>query len=171
MQLTANAREDAAPAGDARKGKYLIFGLGREEFGIRVINVREIMRMQRVTAVPRAPAYIKGVINLRGKVIAVVDLRAKFGLAESEYTARTCIIVVQVRKDGVPLLMGIIVDDVVEVLHITAADIEDTPDFGQDASIPHLLGVAKIKDRVKILLDIEEALLTPDVRALNIPAA
>jgi purine-binding chemotaxis protein CheW len=135
-----------------RGGKYLVFHLGREEFGIRVMKVREIMGIQEITAVPQTPSHVKGVINLRGKVIPVVDLRLKFGLPEQEYTLRTCIIVVQLRSESGPMLMGIVVDGVAEVLNLAAADIEDTPDFGDGTDTPYLLGMAKVKGKVKILL-------------------
>ena len=116
---------------DARAGKYLTFQLANEEFGIRVLKVREIMGLQEITAVPQTPAHIKGVINLRGKVVPVIDLRLKFGLAAAEYTQRTCIIVTQMQGESGAVLMGIVVDGVSEVLNLTAAEIEDTPDFGE----------------------------------------
>ena len=122
--------QTATVKSDDRGGKYLVFQLGREEFGIRVLKVREIMGIQDITAVPQTPAHVKGVINLRGKVIPVVDLRLKFGLPELEYTQRTCIIVVQVRGEDGLMLTGIVVDGVAEVLNLAAADIEDTPEFG-----------------------------------------
>src|ERR1700693_727704 len=115
------ARPAAVNEGDDRGGKYLVFELGREEFGIGVLKVREIRGIQDITAVPQTPAHVKGVINLRGKVIPVVDLRLKFGLPEQEYTQRTCIIVVQVRREAEPMLMGIAVDGVAEVLNLAAA--------------------------------------------------
>lgn len=153
--------------GEDLGGKYLVFHLGREEFGIRVLKVREIMGIQDITAVPQTPAHVKGVINLRGKVIPVVDLRLKFGLVEQEYTARTCIIVVQIRGEAAPILTGIVVDGVAEVLTLAAADIEDTPDFGDGTATPYLLGMAKVKGKVKILLEIEQVLSSQDLRALN----
>src|SRR4051812_19579974 len=152
---------------DGRAGKYLVFQLGREEFGIRVLNVREIMGIQDITAVPQTPDYVKGVINLRGKVIPVVDLRLKFGVPELEYTRRTCIIVVQTRGEAGPMLMGIVVDAVAEVLNLSVADIEDTPDFGDGTSTPYLLGMAKVKGKVKILLEIERVLTCQDLGAFN----
>ncbi len=152
---------------DDRTGKYLVFPLGREEYGIRVLKVREIMGLQDVTAVPQTPAYVKGVINLRGKVIPVVDLRMKFGLPAIEYGQRTCIIVVQVEGAAGPMLTGIVVDGVSEVLNIAAADVEDTPDFGREAQTPYLLGMAKIKGKVKILLDIDEVLNTRELQGLT----
>lgn len=157
----------APPTGGDRGGKYLVFELGKEEFGIRVLKVREIMGIQDITAVPRTPAHVKGVINLRGKVIPVVDLRLKFGLPEQAYTPRTCIIVVQVPGDAGPMLMGIVVDGVAEVLNLAVADIEDTPDFGDGAATPYLLGMAKVKGKVKILLEIDRVLASQDLHALS----
>jgi purine-binding chemotaxis protein CheW len=150
------AAQDPAGSGDARAGKYLVFQLGREEFAIRVQNVREIMRVQDITVVPQTPPHVKGVINLRGKVIPVVDLRLKFGLPPLEYTERTCIVVVRI--DGTASMTGIVVDGVTEVLNLPAAEIEDIPDFGHEVATPYLLGMAKIKGQVKILLDIAEVL-------------
>jgi len=161
----------ATPAGtavktDPRVGKYLTFGLGNEEFGIQVMRVREIMGVQEVTAVPHTPVYVKGVINLRGKVIPVVDLRQKFEMPRKEYTQRTCIIVVQLEQDGVRLLTGVIVDEVSEVLSLQAADIEDTPDFGRGVATPYLLGMAKTKGKVVVLLDINRLMSTQEIHGL-----
>src|SRR5437588_12309684 len=152
---------------DARAGKYLTFQLANEEFGIRVMKVREIMGIQEITAVPQTPIHIKGVINLRGKVVPVVDLRLKFALAAAEYTQRTCIIVTQVQGETAPVMIGVVVDGVSEVLNLTAQDIEDTPDFGDDAGLRYLLGMAKIKGKVKILLNIDQVLSTPDLNHLE----
>lgn len=157
----------AAERSDERAGKYLTFQLGREEFAIQVLKVREIMGIQEITAVPQTPAFVKGVINLRGKVIPVVDLRLKFGLPEAEYTQRTCIIVVQVGQGSAAMLMGIVVDGVSEVMNLAAADIENTPDFGQGITVPYLLGMAKTKSGVKILLDIDQVLTTQEVHGLE----
>ena len=152
---------------DSRIGKYLAFHLRTEEFGIQVLKVREIIGVQDITAVPKTPAYMKGVINLRGKVIPVIDLRMKFGLEEIPYTQRTCIIVVQVDGDNGPMLMGIVVDGVSEVLTINAGDVEDTPDFGSGAQTPYILGLAKMKDKVKILLDIDAVLSRQEFEGLH----
>jgi purine-binding chemotaxis protein CheW len=152
---------------DRRAGKYLAFQLGNEEFAVQVLRVREIMGIQEITAVPHTPNYVKGVINLRGKVIPVVDLRLKFGLPEIEYTQRTCIIVAQIANRSSKLLIGIIVDCVSEVLTLQAADIEDTPDFGSGVELPYLLGMAKIKAKVKILLDIDMVLTAQEVMSLG----
>ena len=157
MEATVMERADGGATnreGD-RGGKYLVFHLGQEEFGIQVLKVREIMGIQDITAVPQTPHHVKGVINLRGKVIPVVDLRLKFGLPEQEYTQRTCIIVTQVNSEAGPMLMGIVVDGVAEVLNLATAEIEDTPDFGDGTATPYLLGMAKVKGKVKILLEID----------------
>lgn len=163
--LLTNNEPVRAPL-DARAGKYLTFQLGNEEFGIRVLKVREIMGLQEITAVPQTPAHIKGVINLRGKVIPVIDLRLKFGLEASPYTQRTCIIVTQVQGESGSLLMGVIVDGVAEVLNLAASDIEDTPDFGEDIGSRYLLGMAKAKGKVKILLDIDKVLSLQELQDL-----
>jgi purine-binding chemotaxis protein CheW len=143
---------------DARAGKYLTFRLDREEYGIGVMNVREIMGLQDITAVPQTAPHIKGVINLRGKVVPVIDLRLKFGLAVENDSQRACIIVTQVKGPSAPVLTGMIVDDVSDVVNLTAAEIEDAPDFGQQGACRDVLGLAKICDRVKILLNIETLL-------------
>jgi purine-binding chemotaxis protein CheW len=153
---------------DLRAGKYLTFQLANEEFGIRVLKVREIMGVQEITAVPQTPHHVKGVINLRGKVIPVIDLRLKFGLPAAEYTQRTCIIVAQVAGEhSSTLLMGIVVDGVSEVLNLSGQEIEDTPDFGEDIGGDYLLGMAKVKGKVKILLDIDRILSAHDLQKLN----
>jgi len=167
MSSTVIATTETSAKTDDRAGKYLVFQLGKEEFGIRVLKVREIMGIQDITAVPQTPGYVKGVINLRGKVIPVVDLRLKFGLPEIEYTQRTCIIVVQVEADSHNMLMGIVVDGVAEVLNLVPADIEDTPGFGRGVVTPYLLGMAKIKGNVKILLDIDQVLTSQELHGLE----
>jgi purine-binding chemotaxis protein CheW len=166
--MTQSVAQAATPAGnDARAGKYLTFQLAGEEFGIGVLKVREIMGMHEITAVPQTPPYVKGVINLRGKVVPVVDLRLKFGLEAKEYTARTCIIVTQVQGETGPILMGTIVDGVSEVLNLSAGEIEDSPDFGDEVAARYLLGMAKVKGKVKILLDIDRVLSTQEVHHLT----
>jgi len=167
VTMTTTANDNAAAQADARSGKYLTFQLANEEFGIRVLKVREIMGIQEITAVPQTPVHIKGVINLRGKVVPVVDLRLKFGVAAADYTQRTCIIVTQVQGESGPVMMGIVVDGVSEVLNLTGAEIEDTPDFGEEISGGYLLGMAKVKGKVKILLDIDRVLSTQDMHNLH----
>jgi purine-binding chemotaxis protein CheW len=169
MQSTLIAPDASAQAlkSDDRAGKYLTFMIGKEEFGVGVLKVREIMGIQDITAVPQTPPYLKGVINLRGKVTPVIDLRLKFGLPAIDYTQRTCIIVVQVKSGSAALLMGIVVDEVSEVLTIAAGDIEDTPDFGASVATTYILGMAKIKGKVKILLDINEVLTSQEINGLE----
>lgn len=165
MELSAaNPANGSHGRTDPRAGKYLTFDLDREEYAIQVLRVREIMVLQEITGVPHTPKHVKGVINLRGKVIPVVDLRLKLGLAQAEYGDRTCIIVVQIHGEPVPMLTGIIVDSVAEVVNISAGDIEDTPDFGEGVTIPYVLGVAKSKNKVRILVDIDRALGTDHVQ-------
>ena len=155
------------PVMDSRVGKYLSFHVGPEEFAIGVLGVREIMGMQDVTAVPHTPVYVKGIINLRGKVVPVVDLRLKFGMPATEYTARTCIVVVDLPGDGGSVLMGVIVDSVSEVVNIAAGEIENAPDFGEEVNIPYLIGIAKTKGKVKLLLNIEKVLTTSELTDLG----
>jgi purine-binding chemotaxis protein CheW len=141
--------------------------IGKAEFGVAVLTVREIMGIQDITAVPQTPPYLKGVINLRGKIIPVIDLRLKFGLATIDYTQRTCIIVVQVKTGAALLPRGIVVDEVSEVITMAPGDIEDTPDFGANVATTYILGMAKIKGKVKILLDINEVLTSQDIHGLE----
>lgn len=165
-QNTKSPVTDGA-AVDQRAGKYLIFQLGKEEFGAGVMKIREIMKMQEITTVPQTLPFVEGVINLRGRVIPVIDLRTKFGLERQEHTERTCIIVVRTQSSEGELPMGIIVDGVVEVLTLHGSDIEDTPDFGNGGENPCLLGMAKVKGRVKILLDMDEVLSNQELQGLS----
>ncbi|MCK4389398.1 MAG: chemotaxis protein CheW [Desulfobacterales bacterium] len=141
-----------------REGKYLTFALANEEYGIGILKVKEIIGMMSITSVPQTPGFVRGVINLRGKVIPVVDLRLKFGMEEMEYTERTCIIVVEIAGEAGFVLIGIVVDAVSEVLNIKGDDIEDTPTFGTKLDTDYILGMAKMEGGVKILLDIDRVL-------------
>jgi purine-binding chemotaxis protein CheW len=154
----STATIEPRPAGTLNpSGKFLTFVLGQGSYGIPVLCIREIIRITDITAVPRMPEYVKGVINLRGKVIPVVDLRIKFGLAKAETTERTCIIVVQVTlAAGAKALMGLIVDGVEEVINIAPADVEATPDFGGKVETRYMIGMAKVRGTVKTLLDIDQ---------------
>ena len=143
-----------------REGKYLTFSLAGEEHGIGILKVREIIGMMPVTPVPQTPDFVKGVVNLRGKVIPVIDLRLRFGLEATVYTERTCIIVVEIHGESGSIPMGIVVDAVSEVLNIRSADIENTPSFGVKLNTDFILGMAKTDGGVKILLDIDRVLGT-----------
>ena len=159
--------ERAATGAVDRSGKYLVFALAGEEFAIPAQNVREIIGLQDITAVPQAPSYVKGVINLRGKVIPVVDLRRKFDLPEGENSQQTRIVVVQIRGEHCHVSMGVIVDGVSEFLQLNSADIEDPPRSGRGIETPYLLGLARVKGTVKILLDLDEVLKSNDLLRLD----
>ena len=146
----------------ARGGKYLTFFLGDQEYGLEILKVREIIGMVPITPMPRTPSFIKGVINLRGKVIPVIDLRAKFTMAAVEQTEETCIIVVDVNS----VEMGIVVDKVSEVQTIAEADISDSPSFGVSVDTDFILGIGKQKGKVTVLLDIGRVLTDTDTAAL-----
>lgn len=156
--MTTNSNSPAASA--AKPGRYLTFKLGRESYGLPVLGVREIIRLCPITPVPRMPEYIKGVINLRGKVVPILDLRAKFQLSSESYGERACIIIVQV---GAPpaavILMGAIVDGVEEVVQLAEAELEPTPDFGGSPNTDYILGMATINGGVKTLLDLDKVFL------------
>jgi purine-binding chemotaxis protein CheW len=155
----------------AKAGRYLTFTLGEESYGLPVLNVREIIRLCQITAVPRMPAHVKGVINLRGTVIPVFDLRAKFQLVTTSYGERACIIVVQVgAPSGGSLLMGVIVDAVEEVVHLSGDEIEATPDFGGAPDTQYILGLATIQGGIKTLLNIEKIFLEDGSLSLSKPA-
>ena len=139
---------------DSRAGKYLTFGLADEAYGIEIIKVREIIGMMNITIVPRMPGWVLGVINLRGKVIPVIDLRLKFEMEPTEETPETCIIVVEVSGNQ----MGVKVDKVSEVMEIQGSDIEDSPTVGAEVDNRFILGMGKAKDRVNILLDISRVM-------------
>jgi len=142
----------------ARGGKYLTFALGKEEYGLEILKVREIIGWLDITALPRTPAYVKGVVNLRGQVIVVVDLRAKFAMEATAKTDQTCIIVVEIAHAGRKLSTGIIVDHVSEVLEIPTENIEDPPTFSASVATDFILGMGKVGEAVKILLDIDKVL-------------
>lgn len=146
-----------------KDGKYLTFSLGAEEYGLEILKVREIIGYIEVTAVPQTPHHVKGVINLRGQVIPVVDLRAKFGMETAEVTEQSCIIVVEIVQSSRTCSMGIIVDRVQEVLDIIGDNIEDAPQFGASVNTDFILGMGKVDNTVKILLDIDKVLAGDDL--------
>ena len=150
-----------------KEGKYLTFALAQEEYGLEILKVREIIGYMDITAVPQTPHHVKGVINLRGKVIPVIDLRLRFGVEERAYNERTCIIVVEIIGTAGTVLIGIVVDAVSEVLNIKAEDIEDAPTFGTHINTEYILGMAKMDGGIKILLDIDRVLNEQDVALLE----
>lgn len=158
---------DQIGANAARGGKFLSFFLKGEEYGIEILKVQEIIKILPITRVPRTPECVKGVINLRGKIIPVSDLRSKFNMEEHAETSETCIIVVQTGG----LEIGVIVDKVSEVLDISDAEIEDVPSFGTDVSTDYLLGIGNTNGHVRLLLDIDKILTTHEAVQLHDIAA
>jgi purine-binding chemotaxis protein CheW len=150
-----------------KSGKYLTFNLAAEEYGIEILKVQEIIGLMPATKVPRTPHFIQGVINLRGKVIPVIDLRLKFGLEMTENTRRTSIIVVNIKRSGHYVTMGLIVDDVYEVVDIATKDIEPTPEFGANIDTDFILGVGKIHQKVVMLLDVDKVLSGGEVTLVD----
>ena len=150
-----------------KEGKYLTFTLAEEEYGIGILKIKEIIGMLPITSVPQTPDFVKGVINLRGKVIPVMDLRLRFGMTSIDYTERTCIIVVEISGQAGTILVGIVVDAVSEVLNIKGDDIEKTPTFGTKLNTDYILGMAKMEGGVKILLDIDQVLSSDELSMLS----
>jgi purine-binding chemotaxis protein CheW len=158
MAQTTIETEQVNKTVQEKEGKYLTFALGNEEYGLEILKVREIIGYMEITAVPQTPAYVKGVINLRGQVIPVVDLRSKFGMETAKVTEETCIIVVEIKQDGRKFSTGIVVDHVQEVLDIEGENIEEAPQFGATVKTDFILGMGKVGESVKILLDIDKVL-------------
>jgi purine-binding chemotaxis protein CheW len=150
-----------------KEGKYLTFTLAGEEYGIVILKIKEIIGMIPVTSVPKTPEFVKGVINLRGKVIPVIDLRVRFGMESIDCTERTCIIIVEVSGPSGKVMMGIVVDSVSEVLNIKSDEIDETPGFGMALNTDYILGMAKSDRSVKILLDIDQILTTSEMDSLK----
>ena len=150
-----------------REGKYLTFVLAEEEYGISIVKIKEIIGMMTITNIPQTPPFVKGVINLRGKVVPVIDLRLKFGIDAIAYTDRTCIVVVEIHSQTGDIRIGIVVDTVSEVLNIKGADIENPPMLGGAMNTDFILGMAKINGGVKILLDIDKVMNSEDIAALS----
>jgi purine-binding chemotaxis protein CheW len=162
----ATYEETSRESLESLAGKYLTFRLGEEDYGLEILKVQEIIGMQEITGIPRTPDFVKGVINLRGKVIPVVDLRLKFGMAEAEISRKTCIIVVQITQDADRMIMGIVVDEVSEVLEIGGREIEPAPAFGTQVDNNFILGMAKTEDAVKILLDLNRVLTRQELETV-----
>jgi len=141
---------------ELQDGKYLTFSLGKEDYGIPILQVREIIGMMEITHVPRTPVFIKGVINLRGKIIPIMDLRSKFGMETIDYTERTCIIVVEINVNNTKKQMGVVVDMVSEVLNIAQNEIEAALEYGAKVEGDFLTGMGKVKDKVIMLLNIDK---------------
>ncbi|MHC4243245.1 MAG: chemotaxis protein CheW [Planctomycetota bacterium] len=167
MSETATRTQQLNKAIMKKEGKYLTFALGVEEYGLEILKVREIIGYMEITAVPQTPHYVKGVINLRGQVIPVIDLRTKFGMEVTDVTEETCIIVAEIRSGSHNFSTGVVVDHVQEVLDIAGEDIEEAPQFGSGVNTDFILGMGKIGESVKILLDIDKVLGSDDFSSLG----
>lgn len=163
MDISKKTIDQAVKAMHDREGKYLTFSLAEEEYGIGILKIKEIIGMMPITTVPRTPEFVKGVINLRGKVIPVMDLRLRFGIEEIDYTERTCIVVVEIEGTSGTVMIGVVVDSVSEVLNIKGEDVEETPTFGTKMNTEYILGMAKMEGGVKILLDIDQVLSEDEI--------
>ena len=150
-----------------KEGKYLTFTMAAEEYGIGILKIKEIIGMMPVTTIPQTPDFVKGVINLRGKVIPVIDLRLRFGMESIDYNERTCIIVVEIDGESGTVMIGIVVDAVSEVLNIKGEEIEETPTFGAKLNTDYILGMAKMEGGVKILLDIDRVLSSEEITIIE----
>jgi len=150
---------------ERKTGKYLTFSIAKEDYGISIMKVKEIIEVMPVTPMPQTPPYVKGVINLRGKIIPVADLRTKLGIRESEYTDRSCIVILETTKDERTVLIGMVVDSVSEVLHIKGADIEDVNDFLLNLNRGCVLGMAKMASGIKMILDVDTVLGDVDINS------
>jgi purine-binding chemotaxis protein CheW len=168
MESTMEKQESAGrDIGGKLAGKYLTFALDKEEYAIEILKVNQIIRLQEITAIPKTPAFIRGVINLRGMIIPIIDLRRKFAMSQHADTDRTCIVVIQLRQEERSLNMGVVIDEVREVLEIRAGDIEETPEFGAGVDTQFIMGIAKTGKNVKMMLDIAKVLTASDVTALS----
>lgn len=156
MELKREGHENDSGKLTGLAGKYLTFALENENYGVSILKVREIIGIMEITAVPHTPHYFKGVINLRGRVIPVMDLRLKFDMEDKEYNERTCIIVVEVPTSSGAVQVGALVDSVSEVLNVGEDDIEPPPAFGNSMADSAILGMAKVKGDVTILLDVDQ---------------
>ena len=155
---------------ETKAGKYLMFSLAEDDYGITILKVREIIGMLAISAVPHTPEHVKGVINLRGKVIPVTDLRLKFGIEAIDYDERTCIIVVEIEGTAGKIPIGVVVDSVSEVMNINAEEIEDAPSFGAKMDTEYILSIAKMDGGVKILLDIDKVLNAQEIEMMQTAA-
>jgi purine-binding chemotaxis protein CheW len=159
MNNATTVRENQSMKVDSRAGKYLTFFLADEEYGVEILKVQEIIGRMPITPVPLTSRYIRGVINLRGKIHPIMDLNIKFGMNQTEITDETCMIVIKTSS----IMMGILVDKVSEVVNVASDDIEDTPSFGAEVNTEYLLGVGKTGGRIRLLLNIEKVITASDV--------
>jgi purine-binding chemotaxis protein CheW len=167
MSIQTPSTERGRHSTNGKEGKYLTFVLGKEEYGIGIMKVKEIIGMMQVTHVPRTPDYVLGVINLRGKVIPVIDLRLRFGMETADYTDRTCVIVVEIEGESASIMIGIVVDAVSDVLSIKEEDIDSELSFGSNIDTDYIHGMAKTENSVKILVDIDKVLTSDELTLIG----
>ena len=167
MSTQARPIEGTEHSETARGGKYLTFTLDNEEYGIGIMKVKEIIGLMPVTPVPRTPEFVRGVINLRGRVIPVIDLRLRFGMESAESTERTCVIVVEIGSPSGPVMVGVVVDSVSDVLNIKEEDIEGDLTFGASLDTEYIFGMAKMENGVKILIDIDKVLTSGELTLIE----
>ncbi len=153
--------------GEKLAGRYLTFMLSGEEYCVEIQKVQQIIQFEPITMVPKTPEYIKGVINLRGKVIPVVDLRIKFNMDIHQESEKNCIIVLQVGSTAVPLTLGVIIDEVKEVTQIHAENIDEVPSFGHGIDVAFLMGIAKNNENVRMLLDIDRLFSSEEIKKIG----
>lgn len=167
MQMNNGMEAEATATMTSKAGKYLTFQMGKEVYGIEILKVQKIIGMMPVTRVPKTPDFVRGVINLRGKVIPVIELRRKFGMEAREDTERTCIVVVQVAWSAGTVIMGMLVDEVSEVLNVTHGQIEAPPSFGASVDTEFILGMGKVGQKVVLLLDMDKVLANEEIEAIG----
>lgn len=167
MSTQTELKSAAKQSAGSKEGKYLTFALANEEYGIGVMKVKEIIGLMPVTPIPRTPDFVLGVINLRGKVIPVIDLRLRFGMESVESTDRTCVIVVEISGPSGPVMVGIVVDSVSDVLNIKEEDIQAELAFGASLDTEYIFGMAKMENGVKILVDIDKVLNSGELKLIE----
>jgi purine-binding chemotaxis protein CheW len=139
-------------------GKYLTFVLGDGEYAVGILKIQQVIQMQPITRIPRAPNFIRGVINLRGKVIPILNLHNKFNMKEIEGTNKTCIVIIEISDKNTNLVTGIVIDEVKEVMQVQAEMLTDTPDAGMSKSAKHIVGAVRVGNKVRFILDLDEIL-------------
>jgi len=170
-QLNRQTDKSADANAQAMAGKYLTFHLDQEVFGLEIMKVQEIIGLQPITHIPQVPGYVRGIINLRGRIVPVIDLRLRFGLPAVADTGKSCIIVVDVRAAARSLSVGLLVDEVAEVLHIAANSAEHVSHFAGNIAMEYILGVGVVQDAVKMLLDIDKVMTFEEVKAIHATSA
>lgn len=161
--MNAAVEPDNTGVQNIHENQYLTFILGNEEYGVDILRVQEIRGWDSVTSIPNAPAYIKGVINLRGTIVSIVDLRERFGMESVEYNDLTVVVVLRVKGETKDRIMGVVVDGVSEVYHVADEDIKEAPDMGHTINMAYMKGMATIDEKMLVILDIDELMSLKDL--------